>query len=288
MKNKTILSHRNIEPENSTLYLVATPIGNLSDISNRALNILNNVFFIACEDTRQTKKIMNKYKLSNHLVSFNHHNRFKKIPQFLDELRTGKSIALVSDAGMPGICDPGEELVKSTRDAGYEVICIPGPCAAITALVGSGLPSSRFNFEGFLPKKRIDREKRIFEISKNTTTTIIYESPHRLNKLLTELKRYCGGSREIEIARELTKRFEEHIGKSIDDVIKFFEDKEPKGEFTILLKGIEFNKNSDINNSELRKELHELVNIGLSLPLASKYLAKKYNISKSIIYNLFS
>ena len=288
MKNKTLLSHRNIEPENSTLYLVATPIGNLSDISNRALNILNNVFFIACEDTRQTKKIMNKYKLSNHLVSFNHHNRFKKLPQFLDELRTGKSIALVSDAGMPGICDPGEELVKSTRDAGYEVICIPGPCAAITALVGSGLPSSRFNFEGFLPKKRIDREKRIFEISKNTTTTIIYESPHRLNKLLTELKRYCGGSREIEIARELTKRFEEHIGKNIDDVIKFFEDKEPKGEFTILLKGIEVSEKSDINNFELRKELHELVNIGLSLSVASKYLAKKYNISKSIIYNLFS
>ena len=288
MKNKTTLSHRNIEPENSTLYLVATPIGNLSDISNRALNILSNVCFIACEDTRQTKKLMNKYKLSNHLVSFNHHNSFKKIPQFLDDLRSGKSLALVSDAGMPGICDPGEELVKSTKDAGYDVICIPGPCAAITALVASGLPSSRFNFEGFLPRKRKDRDERIFEISKSKTTTIIYESPHRLKKLLNELKLNCGGSRELQVARELTKKFEEHIGKRIDDVIKFFEDKEPKGEFTILLKGIEFNKNSDINNSELRKELHELVNIGLSLPLASKYLAKKYNISKSIIYGLFS
>ena len=288
MKNKTLLSHRHIEPENSTLYLVATPIGNLSDISNRALNILNNVCFIACEDTRQTKKLMNKYKLSNHLVSFNHHNSFKKIPQFLDDLRSGKSIALVSEAGMQGICDPGEELVRSTRVAGHNVICIPGPCAAITALVASGLPSSRFNFEGFLPRKRKDRDERIFEISKSKITTIIYESPHRLKKLLTELKINCGGSRELEIARELTKKFEEHIGKSIDDVIKFFEDKEPKGEFTILLKGVEFKKNSDINNAELRKELHELVNIGLSLPLASKYLAKKYNISKSIIYNLFS
>ena len=288
MNNKTTLSHRNIEPENSTLYLVATPIGNLSDISNRALNILSNVCFIACEDTRQTKKIMNKYKLSNNLVSFNHHNRFKKIPQFLDDLRSGKSIALVSDAGMPGICDPGEELVKSTKVAGYDVICIPGPCAAITALVVSGLPSSRFNFEGFLPRKKTDREKRILEISKSTTTTIIYESPHRLNKVLKELKKYCGGSREISIARELTKRFEEHIGKNIDDIIKFFEEKEPKGEFTILLRGIEVNENSDKNNLEIKKELYELVNIGLSLSKASKYLAKKYNISKSIIYGLYS
>ena len=288
MENKIILSHKNIEPESSTLYLVATPIGNLADISNRALNILNNVSFIACEDTRQTKKIMNKYNLSNHLVSFNHHNRFKKIPQFVDDIRSGKSIALVSDAGMPGICDPGEELVKSIRFAGHNIICVPGPCAAITALVGSGLPSSRFNFEGFLPRKKRDREERIFEISKSKTTTIIYESPHRLNKLLEELKRYCGGSRELEVSRELTKKYEEHIGKNIDDVIKFFEDKEPKGEFTIVLKGIQVSDNSEINNFELRKDLHELVKIGLSLSAASKYLAKKNNISKSIIYSLFS
>lgn len=287
MKSKTSLSHRNIEPENGVLYLVGTPIGNLTDISQRALNILEKVFLIACEDTRQTKKIMNSYKISNNMESFNLQNSFKKIPKIIDYLNTGKSIALVSDAGMPGICDPGEELVRCTILAGHEVICIPGPCAAITALVSSGLPSSKFIFEGFLPKKKIDREKILLEISISEKTTIIYESPHRLYKLLKELKKYCGGSKEIRVARELTKKFEEHIGQNIDDIINFFEDKEPKGEFTILVKGTEKKKNIKIDNDVLLEDLHELVNLGLSLNSASKYLAKKYNISKRSIYNLY-
>ena len=166
MKTKTLLSHRNIEPENGVLYLVGTPIGNLCDISQRALNILEKVFLIACEDTRQTKKIMNRYKIFNVMESFNLHNSFSKIPKIIDYLNSGKSIALVSDAGMPGICDPGEDLVRRTIQAGHEVICIPGPCAAITALVSSGFPSSKFIFEGFLPNKKIEREKTLLEISK--------------------------------------------------------------------------------------------------------------------------
>ena len=141
MKYKTSLSHRGIEPEDGILYLVGTPIGNLADISQRALNILEKVSLIACEDTRQTKKIMNTYKISNNMESFHLHNSFNKIPKIIESLNAGKSIALVSDAGMPGICDPGEELVRKTIQAGYDVICIPGPCAAITALVSSGLPS---------------------------------------------------------------------------------------------------------------------------------------------------
>tara|TARA_B100001248_G_scaffold247137_1_gene218346 strand:- start:38 stop:901 length:864 start_codon:yes stop_codon:yes gene_type:complete len=287
MTNKISLSHRDIEPENGTLYLVGTPIGNLSDISKRALHILNEVCFIACEDTRLTKKIISSYKISNNLISFNQHNSFKKIPKMISDLKSGKSIALVSDAGMPGICDPGEQLVNSARLAGHDVVCIPGPCAAITALVSSGLPSSKFVFEGFLPKKRVEREKIIFEISKNTRTTIIYESPHRLKKLLKELKKYCGGSRKIVIARELTKKFEEHITHNIDEVIKLFEDNDPKGEFTILLEGIESNSDITLDKIELKKELHDLVSIGLSLSAASKYLAKKNNISKRSIYNLY-
>ena len=287
MKGKTTLSHRNIEPENGVLYLVGTPIGNLTDISQRALNILEKVFLIACEDTRQTKKIMNSYKISNNMESFNLQNSFKKIPKIIDYLNTGKSIALVSDAGMPGICDPGEELVRCTILAGHEVICIPGPCAAITALVSSGLPSSKFIFEGFLPKKKIDREKILLEISICEKTTILYESPHRICKLFQELKKYCGGSREIIVARELTKKFEQHIGYKIDDIINFFEDKEPKGEFTILVKGAEKKKNIKFNNELLREELNELVSLGLSLNAASKYLAKKNNISKRSIYNLY-
>ena len=287
MNTKTPLSHRNIEPENGVLYLVGTPIGNLSDISQRALNILEKVSLIACEDTRQTKKIMNTYKISNKMESFNLHNSFNKITKIIDYLNAGKSIALVSDAGMPSICDPGEELVRRTLLAGYEVICIPGPCAAITALVSSGLPSSKFIFEGFLPKKKIEREKILLEISKYEKTTIIYESPHKLNGLLKELKEYCGGSREIMVARELTKKFEQHIGQNIDEIIEFFKRNEPRGEFTILIKGILNKENSTIDDSLLREELHELVNLGLNLPSASKYLAKKHNLSKRRIYNLY-
>ena len=287
MKNKTLLSHRNIEPESGVLYLVGTPIGNLSDISHRALHILKHVCYVACEDTRQTKKILNKYEITNELESFNQHNSFKKIPQIIHDLQAGQSIALVSDAGMPGICDPGEELVKISRDSGCDVICIPGPCSAITAIVSSGLPSSKFIFEGFLPKKKIDREKTLLEISKNTKTTIIFESPHRIVKLLGELKKYCGGSRKIKVARELTKKFEEHIGQNIDELIEYFENKKPIGEFTILLNAIDNSKNNLFNEIELKRELHELVDFGLSLTSASKYLAKKNKLSKRMIYNLY-
>ena len=236
MTIKELFSHKNIEPENGVLYIVGTPIGNLSDLSFRALNILKNVSYIACEDTRQTKKIMSKYEFTNNLISFNEHNSQKKTPKMISDLNLGKSIALVSDAGMPGICDPGEELVRRTINAGHEVICIPGPCAAITALVSSGLPSSKYTFEGFLPKKKAEREKILLEISKCEKTTIIYESPHKLKRLIKELKEYCGGSREIRVARELTKKFEEHIGQNINDLIEYFTNNEPKGEFTILVK----------------------------------------------------
>ena len=287
MKNKNSLSHRNNEPENGTLYLVATPIGNLNDISGRALHILENASFIACEDTRHTKKIMNTYNISNSLISFSEHNMQKRIPEFIDSLNSHKSIALVSDAGMPGICDPGEELVRHTKIAGHKVICIPGPCAAITALASSGLPSSKFIFEGFLPKKKIEREKILFDISLNSKTTIVFESPHRFLKLLKELKKFCGGTREITVARELTKKYEEHIGQNIDQVIEFFENKEPRGEFTILIKGVISSKNQPFDEIEIRKELHELIKYGLSLSAASKYLAKKNNITKRLIYNLY-
>ena len=285
MNNKSSLSHRNEEPENGTFYIVGTPIGNLNDISQRALNILKNVSLIACEDTRQTKKILNKFVISNNLISFNKHNSSKKIPGLVKELKEGKSIAIVSDAGMPGLCDPGEDFTKAVKDEGIDVICIPGACAAITALVSSGLPSSSFVFEGFLPKKKIDRDKILIEISKHEKTTIIYESPHRLKKLLNELYGFCGGDREIIVARELTKKFEEHIGHKICEVIEFFEDKEVIGEITVVVKGID-KKMSIVNEAELKKDLKELINAGLSLSAASKYLAKKNGLKKTIIYNL--
>ena len=286
MSNNFLLSHRKEEPEDGILYLVGTPIGNLNDMSPRAINILKNVSLVACEDTRQTKKIMNKFNISNKLMSFNKINSLKKIPNLISDLKAGKSIALVSDAGMPGICDPGEDIVSEVKAQKIDVICIPGACAAITALVSSGIPSSKFIFEGFLPKKKTDREKILLEISKNEKTTIIYESPHRLKKLLKELMDYCGGDREIMIGRELTKKFEEHVGNDVDNAIKFFEDKEVIGEITLVIKGISKDKNHKINKIDLKRDLNELINAGLNLSSASKYLAKKHGIKKSIIYNL--
>ena len=287
MKNNSSLSHRNQEPESSTLYIVGTPIGNLNDISSRAINILKNVSLIACEDTRQTKKIMNKFHISNNLISFNKHNSLYKIPRLIEEMKEGKSIALVSDAGMPGICDPGEDIVKEAKRSGFDVICIPGACAAITALVSSGISSSSFIFEGFLPKKKIEREKILLEIRNNEKTTILFESPHRLKKLLKELSEFCGGNREIVVSRELTKKYEEHIGKDIDNVIRFFAEKEIIGEITIVIKGLNKKRNLDFDESDLKKDLIELVDAGLSLSAASKYLAKKKGIKKSLIYNLY-
>ena len=280
-------SHRSQEPESGVLYLVGTPIGNLNDISSRALNILRNVSLIACEDTRQTKKIMNRYEINNRLISFHKHNSLSKIPKIISYLKEGKSIALVSDAGMPGICDPGEDLVRNLRINSLDIICIPGPCAALTALVSSGFSASKFIFEGFLPKKTRERKKILLEISQNKKTTIIFESPHRLNQLLCELREYCGGRREINVSRELTKKFEENINNNINNVIDTFKSRENIGEITVVIKGLDQNKNPKINDSILKKELHELVNAGLSLSAASKYLAKKENLTKNVIYNLY-
>ena len=288
MNNYFSSSHKNQEPESSVLYIVGTPIGNLNDISYRALNILKNVSLIACEDTRQTKKIMSKFEFTNNLICFNKHNSLNKIPRIIKDLNSGKSIALVSDAGMPSICDPGEDLIKEARSCGMNIICVPGPCAALTALVSSGLPSSKFTFEGFLPKNKSEREKLLWEVSKTDKTTILFESPHRLKKLLFELKKFCGEKREILVSRELTKKFEEHIGNHIDEVINYFEDKEVLGEITLVIKGIKKNKrNFEFDRFELKRELHELIQAGLSLSEASKYLAKKKNLTKSVVYNSY-
>ena len=287
MEINSSLSHRKQEPENSVLYIVGTPIGNLNDISLRALNILRNVSLIACEDTRQTKKLLNKFEISNKVISFHKFNSKDKIPTIIEALNQGKSIALVSDAGMPSICDPGEDLIRIARVNNFDVLCIPGPCAALTALVSSGFPSSSFIFLGFLPIKKNEREKLLLKISESEKTVIIYESPHRLKKLLNELKKFCGGKRQIQIFRELTKKYEERIGSNIDMVSDYFEKKDIIGEITIVINKKDNIGNSSFNESIIKKELNELVDAGLTLSAASKYLAKKNNIKKSLIYNLY-
>ena len=287
MNINSSFSHRKEEPESGVLYLVGTPIGNLNDISSRAINILQNVSLIACEDTRQTMKLTSRFEINTRLISFNKYNSPSRIPKIISFLKEGKSVALVSDAGLPSICDPGEDLVKNVRIHNLETICIPGPSAALTALVSSGFSASKFTFEGFLPKKKNEREKILSEISTNEKTTIIFESPHRFYKLLNELKEYCGGQREISVSRELTKKFEEQINNKIDIVIDIFKNREIIGEITIVIKGIENRNQVDFNESILRKELEELIKAGLSLSAASKYLAKKKNLTKNLIYNLY-
>ena len=287
MNINSSFSHRSEEPESGVLYLVGTPIGNLNDISSRAINILRNVSLIACEDTRQTKKITNRFNISNKLTSFNKHNSLHRIPKIINFLKEGKSVALVSDAGLPSICDPGENLVRNVKLHDLETICIPGPSAALTALLSSGFSASKFIFEGFLPKKKNERKKILSEISNNEKTTILFESPHRFKKLLIELKEYCGGEREISVSRELTKKYEEQINNKVENIIDIFNHREIIGEITIVIKGLEKNNLVEINKSNLKKELEELINAGLSLSAASKYLAKKKNLTKNLIYNLY-
>ena len=287
MNANSLSSHIREEPQSGVLYLVGTPIGNLNDISFRAIKMLTDVSLIACEDTRQTKKITSRYKISNKLISFNKHNSRKRIPQIINYLKEGKSIALVTDAGLPSICDPGEDLVKIAKINKFKTICIPGPSAPLTALISSGFPASKFIFEGFLPKKKRERKNILHEISKNEKTTIVFEAPHRLNKLLNELREYCGADREVIVCRELTKKFEEQIYDSLDNLKDFFKDREILGEITIVIKGIDKNNIVEINESDIKKELKELINAGLSLSAASKYLAKKKNLTKKKIYNLY-
>ena len=286
MKKNVISSQREQEPENGVLYLVGTPIGNLSDISPRAINVLKNVNFIACEDTRNTRKIMTKYNFKNILESFNKVNIFKKMPKIINGLKSGKSIAIVSDAGMPSICDPGEEIVLIAKKNNINVICVPGPCAALTALVSSGFNSSKFVFEGFLPRKKNERKKLLYEISQREQTTVLYESPHRLKTLLEELEDHCGGKREISISRELTKIFEENLTNNLSQFNEMFKDQKIKGEFTIVIKGYSGEINKDFDRKNLKEDLDDLMKAGLSLSRAAKYLSKKNNLSKNIIYNL--
>ncbi len=275
-----------LEPCPRTLYLVGTPIGNLGDLSARAKSILKDVSLIACEDTRRSGQLLKKIESKVPLISYHKHNLKSRQSQLLEILESNGSIALISDAGLPGINDPGEELVKAVRASNYEVICIPGPCAATTALVISGLPSQRFCFEGFLPKKQSIRKKRLEHIAQEQRTTIIYESPHQLIKLLEDLSISCGKDRPIQIARELTKRHEESIGETIEEVIKYFIKNRPRGEFTIVLGGNE-KKNLEklISESEAITKLNELVKQGEKPNAAARKIAKETGYEKKWLYS---
>tara|TARA_B100001250_G_scaffold19248_1_gene16509 strand:+ start:376 stop:1266 length:891 start_codon:yes stop_codon:yes gene_type:complete len=274
------------EPCPGTLYIVGTPIGNLGDLSPRAKSILKRVSIIACEDTRRSGQLMKTIGSKVPLLSYHKHNFKSRQSQLLEILESNDSIALISDAGLPGISDPGEELIKAARKNHHEIICIPGPCAAITALVISGLPSQRFCFEGFLPKKQGDRNERLKNISEDKRTTIIYESPHQLVKLLKDLSTFCGKERPLQIARELTKIYEESIGRTIEDAINHFSNHKPKGEFTLVLGGKKENKNEHkMSEKEALNKLNRLINQGEKSNIAARKVADETGYAKKWLYS---
>jgi 16S rRNA (cytidine1402-2'-O)-methyltransferase len=224
-----------------TLYLVATPIGNLEDITYRAVKVLSSVDLIAAEDTRKTKILLYHYHISKPMISYYSYNEQVRAPQLIEKLLSGQSIALVSDAGTPGISDPAFHIVQQALERGIAIIPIPGPTAFIAALIAGGLPTDRFVFEGFLPQKK-GRKTKLEFLKTELRTIVIYESPHRIIKTLTDIQIYIG-DRNVVVARELTKKFEEIVRGPLHSVLSELSRKSPKGEYVIILEGA--SKNPD-------------------------------------------
>ncbi|MGD0038107.1 MAG: 16S rRNA (cytidine(1402)-2'-O)-methyltransferase [Bacteroidota bacterium] len=220
---------------NGTLYLVATPIGNLEDITYRAVKVLASVDLIAAEDTRKTKILLDHYGISKPMMSYYSYNEQVRAPQLIEKLLSGQSIALVSDAGTPGISDPAFHIVQQALEKSVSIIPIPGPTAFISALIASGLSTDRFVFEGFLPQKK-GRKTKWESLKSEIRTIIIYESPHRIIKTLTDIQTYLG-SRNVVVARELTKKFEEIVRGSVQSVLSELSKKSPRGEYVIIIEG---------------------------------------------------
>lgn len=226
----------------ATLYIIATPIGNLGDFSKRAIETLIEVDYVACEDTRTSSKLLNHFGISKPTFSFHQHNEHKKVHYLIELLESEQNVALISDAGMPGISDPGFLASRAAHQAGFAVVVIPGADAVTTALAGSGLPTDKFVFEGFLPQKK-GRQKRLKFLAKEERTMVLYESPNRLIKLLNELNEYFGENRLIAVARELTKKFEEVQRGTISELIQIYtERKDIKGEIVVVISGKDYSE----------------------------------------------
>ncbi len=270
-----------------TLYIVGTPIGNLEDITFRAVGILQAVDLIAAEDTRHTGKLLKHFQITTPQVSYHEHNRLSRLEELLDRLRTGEAIALVSDAGMPGISDPGYELVKACIEAGVSVIPIPGVTAAVTALAVSGLPTDRFVFEGFLPTKSKPRSDRLNSLKGETRTLIFYEAPHRLRQTLTDLAVFFPEDRQIVLARELTKLHEEFWRGTIGEAIALYTTRrKPKGEYTLVVAGASEVETLVLSEAEIKAELQQLLKQGMTRSQASRHLAQLTSLPRRQIYQL--
>lgn len=271
-----------------TLYLCPTPIGNLGDITIRTLEVLKSVDLIAAEDTRNTLKLLNHFEIDVPLTSYYEHNKAKKGGVLIEKLKEGQNIAVVSDAGMPGISDPGEDLVKKCIEEGITVVPLPGASALICALVGSGLPTGRFSFEGFLTMNKRNRKIHLEEVKNDTRTLIFYEAPHKLVSTLSDMLGTFG-DREIVLARELTKKFEEFFRTTIKGALRHYEENPPKGEFVLIING----KNKEELSEELKKELpspeellKKYMGEGLRGKDAVNRVAEELGLPKREIYDL--
>lgn len=266
------------------LYIVATPIGNLEDITLRAINILKNVDIIAAEDTRHTLKLLNHFEISKPLISYHRHNEDTKTEILIKELINGKDIALVSDAGTPGICDPGEEIIKECIEQNIEVIPIPGACAMINALICSGISTKEFIFIGFLPLNKKLRKEKLEEIQKANKTLILYEAPHKLESTLKDLKPILE-DRKIVLAREITKIHEEFIRGDIEFLIE--KSKEIKGEIVLIIEANNKKEANKLLDLSLEEHYKYYENQGLEKKEIIKKIAKDRNVNKNEIYKNF-
>ncbi|MCL1464397.1 16S rRNA (cytidine(1402)-2'-O)-methyltransferase [Argonema galeatum] len=272
-------------PQTGTLYLVGTPIGNLEDMTFRAVRILQTVDIIAAEDTRHTGKLLQHFQIATPQLSYHEHNSSQRIPELVDKLSQGKALALVSDAGMPLISDPGYELVQACIEAGIPVVPVPGASAAITALSAAGLPTNRFVFEGFIPSKGSERKDLLEGLQTESRTIILYESPHRLRQTLQDLADFWGRDRQIVLARELTKLYEEFWRGTIEEAMLRYSQREPQGEFTIVVAGAQLEK-PHLSEETLKVELQQLMSQGISRSQASRQLAKATSLPRRQLYQL--
>ncbi|NJL79960.1 MAG: 16S rRNA (cytidine(1402)-2'-O)-methyltransferase [Richelia sp. RM2_1_2] len=273
------------ESKVGVLYIVGTPIGNLEDMTFRSVRILQSVDFIAAEDTRHTGKLLKHFQINTPQLSYHEHNSNSRIPEFLNKLQNGIAIALVTDAGVPGISDPGYELVKACAEAGITVVPIPGAVAAITALSASGLPTDKFVFEGFLSAKSKQRRSHLELLKSEERTLIFYESPHRLRSTLEDMREILGGDRQIVLARELTKIYEEFWRGTITGACNYYEQKVPIGEYTLVVAG-NTPTQQEFSQAELIEKLETIMNQGISPSQASRQLAASTSLPRRQLYQL--
>lgn len=272
-----------------TLYLCATPIGNLEDITYRVLRTLKEVDLIAAEDTRNSIRLLNHFEIKTPMTSYHEYNKIEKAYQLVAKMREGKNIALITDAGTPGISDPGEDIVRICYEEGIPVTSLPGAAACITALTMSGLPTRRFAFEAFLPKDKKEHQAVLEELKTETRTIIIYEAPHHLVRTLQELHDILGGDRRLTICRELTKRHEEKLQMTLTDSLSYYEVNEPRGEYVLIIAGRsreEMKKEEEAGWEALSLEEHmaHYESQGIDRKEAMKRVAKDRGVSKRDIY----